>query len=126
MGRCFTPYLASLVSARASVCGARGHLVLVRWLAGSSATGHSTLKGRTPCRTRHVCCGRSNLRRCCADFIVSAVPWGSRVGAHWTLTNRPPLGDYPATIPGRRVFHIRLFSPAVEGVGDRSIAWRDF
>src|SRR5438067_6570611 len=61
-----------------------------------------------------------------ADLVVNAVPWGGRAGARWTSTNRPPFGDHPATIPGPRFFHIRLFSPAVEGVGDRSIAWRDF
>jgi len=49
-----------------------------------------------------------------------------RSGRRQASTNRPPLCGYPATIPGRRIFRIPLFSPFAEGVEDRSIAERVF
>ena len=46
----------------------------------------------------------------------------ARTDARQAPTNRPPLRGQPATIPDRRFFRIRRFSPVAEGVGDRSIA----
>jgi hypothetical protein len=57
-----------------------------------------------------------------ADFVVSAAPEDIRQAS----TNRPQLRGYPATIPGRRLCRIPLFSPLAEDVEDRSIASRVF